>query len=48
MVFQHYLRWRVTTTIQYFESSLVYHVQHVVAMDVEIQEHLLWSGIFAV
>ena len=45
MVFQHYLRWRVATVIQDFESSSGYHVQHVVEMDVGIQDHLLWSAI---
>jgi hypothetical protein len=34
--------------IQEFESSSEYHVQHVVEMDVGIQEHLLWSAISAV
>jgi hypothetical protein len=34
--------------IQGFENSSGYHVQHVVEMDVEIQEHLVWSAISAV
>lgn len=33
---------------QGFASSSGYHVQHVVEMDVGIQEYLVWSAISAV